>query len=849
MAQLGLDHPSDIQWKRICASDDMIDADVCDPDAPPMWRSSLALFKYEPSDESQVYDGRRIVYYKLAATITGYQRERDEVTGDIEWGEFDTESRDRFERLLDKYYRCTGALINATVGAPEGAEFEGEAPYIMDYEPKRRALYTMATETNSRMSRSLEQINVRKASGTTESVEALDVDLGESQSRSSNVQASGGGVGGGVGSSRSYSNSERVGTKKMNQTQEQRIQTSERSREQREGYSHTTQLTQLNHLLNSYHVGTNRALFLILPRPYTKETETGFVDGPRGVDGVQELFLVASKPEDLDELQVSARLDTSHLQKSRERQYEYDQTVVRATRADPSFPTESQRQQYEEGRVLDDPHGDTSNPQYQCYLNTETKTMTWEPEKNGFAGFVIDRDKGADGPGYDIVEREVSGPGSTVNISVDQEGEYIEIETKATSERCFFTGTDGWNIAKPDVKDDQPQQKGIADVHLNIYLQSTERTEKGPMQRQLLLTTRGLCCGAADEVDPVEGIQVDDPVGVENHVDDWRREHGYQDVPDPEVDLTPDLEDLDIDGAVDAAEVADEISGTTQPRPPGSLTIPEANALGTDIMKDLLISKSSNSLRSTDLGRPTESGVMVRDLHEQTIDSQEGRRKLQKPAATVNVPLVEELQAAGASLETMTRGEIVDAETGDLAERTELSKGEINRQKLVLMGVPVAEYTDALPDDERGGSGPTRTPESGQAVEQTTDVSEENQSTRQSTTGDTKGDETSEADGSDEDDDTTDAPAEPPEGTSPKHGDREEQPEDRPGTRDDPSNEASDGPEIEDPEVEVPEDIEIEEDDSVDTKGEDLIDLDENIDVDVGTPFDDEDEDENEDEA
>ncbi len=46
------------------------------------------------------------------------------------------------------------------------------------------------------------------------------------------------------------------------------------------------------HLLDSYHLGTNRAVFFVQPRPHTLEEPSGFVRGPRPVEGIQEVLLV-----------------------------------------------------------------------------------------------------------------------------------------------------------------------------------------------------------------------------------------------------------------------------------------------------------------------------------------------------------------------------------------------------------------------------------------------------------------------------------------------------------------------------------------------------------------------------
>ena len=51
--RLGL--PTDIPWKRICVSEDMLDRILCDEPLPPKWQSSIAVFKYTPDDDYQLY--------------------------------------------------------------------------------------------------------------------------------------------------------------------------------------------------------------------------------------------------------------------------------------------------------------------------------------------------------------------------------------------------------------------------------------------------------------------------------------------------------------------------------------------------------------------------------------------------------------------------------------------------------------------------------------------------------------------------------------------------------------------------------------------------------------------------
>jgi hypothetical protein len=87
------------------------------------------------------------------------------------------------------------------------------------------------------------------------------------------------------------------------------------SQESRETKSHTTQLTQMYHQLDSYHLGTNRAVFFIHPRPHTLENEHTFVNGPRNIEGIQEFVFVVVRPTSVAGLCVEAYLETGHIGK------------------------------------------------------------------------------------------------------------------------------------------------------------------------------------------------------------------------------------------------------------------------------------------------------------------------------------------------------------------------------------------------------------------------------------------------------------------------------------------------------------------------------------------------------
>src|SRR5438552_4680236 len=67
---------------------------------------------------------------------------------------------------------------------------------------------------------------------------------------------------------------------------------------------------------NGYHLGTNRALFLIAPRPHTAssgdQTDFNLINGERRLEGVQDVFVIIHMPKSLDGFCIQAGLDTGH---------------------------------------------------------------------------------------------------------------------------------------------------------------------------------------------------------------------------------------------------------------------------------------------------------------------------------------------------------------------------------------------------------------------------------------------------------------------------------------------------------------------------------------------------------
>lgn len=91
------------------------------------------------------------------------------------------------------------------------------------------------------------------------------------------------------------------------------VRSSDAAREARETFSHTTQLSQMYHQLDSYHLGSNRAAFYVLPRPHVIQSPATFVNGPREIEGIQEFMLVVVRPKAMEDFCVEAYLETAHL--------------------------------------------------------------------------------------------------------------------------------------------------------------------------------------------------------------------------------------------------------------------------------------------------------------------------------------------------------------------------------------------------------------------------------------------------------------------------------------------------------------------------------------------------------
>jgi hypothetical protein len=177
---------------------------------------------------------------------------------------------------------------------PVGLE---DYPHIIALEPKTRDFYQAATESGEVLTASRSGVNTDKSLTQTESTESKST-FGVSVPIPK--------VGGTISGSTSRTNTAAE--------QEQYSVQTDASRERRETHGTTTQLSQMYNLLTGYHQGTNRAVFLMLPRPHILQPtdRRTFVHGLRVIEGIQEFMLIVARPKEINGLCVEAFLETGH---------------------------------------------------------------------------------------------------------------------------------------------------------------------------------------------------------------------------------------------------------------------------------------------------------------------------------------------------------------------------------------------------------------------------------------------------------------------------------------------------------------------------------------------------------
>lgn len=492
MSNFKLNLPTDIPWERICVTEDMIDRVVCDNRLPAKWQSSLAVFKYRPENEYQLYPKYTITYLKVTATITGYQPLDKEIQGAIDWAGVNVSTIKGLTDLLNSYNPCYGAILQVVVG-PQGTSKDiasDDYPFFMDFEPKKRELYEMATDTKEKQSRSLESVNVSKSSGSTKSSEVLDIDMGGG---GSSAQASYAGTGGGFSTSAPNG---QWGTKRVNAEEGLTSRSTDVGQEKRETFSHSTQISQMYHLLDSYHLGTNRVVFFVQPRPHTLEEPSGFVRGPRPVEGIQEFFMVVAQLKEQKDFCVSLRLDTSHLTIKPIMDYERksESTSIASATALVAAKIDTPAGTIVGGKACDPWPLDSNcwDLRYKCFRTEVNDNVTY----NAPTGFQIESY-------FDLINDVIHG---TAEVVVTPDKATLNINVQATGHCCFSMEDLCITNCPPSTLQ---EWAGAARRQVQVNLVSTTKTKQTGEEQVLMITTRGLCCCASDRKhEPVDEFVV-----------------------------------------------------------------------------------------------------------------------------------------------------------------------------------------------------------------------------------------------------------------------------------------------------------------------------------------------------
>lgn len=297
--------PIDIPWKRIAISPDMYAPTEGGP-LPLHWRSSLAIFSYEPEPDPELANPDEITtFLKVAATVTGFQPEGAEIDGAVLGPDWSSTVITNFENLTSQSYPAYSAILQLAVFPASGEWALDQFPYLTDFEPKKREVVELVTDTGEALTQSASDLNVRKGTTSTDSTEMDNIDRGGSFGINVSTPLGGGGI--------STSHQQQVGTTSTLGTTGVTLVTTDASREKRESFSHTTNLSQLYHVLDSYHAGTNRAVWFLNARPHMVDSPFTFVNGPRYLEGVQEFFAVVRRPIAMPDICVLGTLETGHL--------------------------------------------------------------------------------------------------------------------------------------------------------------------------------------------------------------------------------------------------------------------------------------------------------------------------------------------------------------------------------------------------------------------------------------------------------------------------------------------------------------------------------------------------------
>ncbi|MBP6238446.1 MAG: hypothetical protein KA536_20005 [Saprospiraceae bacterium] len=666
MSNFKLNLPTDIPWERICVTEDMIDPIVCDERLPAKWQTSMAVFKYKPEAEYQMYPMYDLTYLKVTATITGYQPLDKEIQGRIDWDGVDVSTIEGLTGLLNAYNPCHGAILQVVVG-PQGKKQKmplKDYPFFMDFEPKKRELYELATDTKEKSSRSIESLNVTKSSGATQSLEVLDVDMGGG---GFGMQSTYAGTGGGF----SYSAPNgQWGTKRLNAEESMQSRSSDVGQEKRESFSFSTQLSQMYHLLDSYHLGTNRVVFFIQPRPHTLEEPSGFVRGPRPVDGIQEFFLVVAQPKGQDDFCISLRLDTSHLTKTPIMEFERKSAFTDLAIAIADLPTSNDTMESRQVRCVVDYLFGGDDIYYKHFLKKVTNSVIYSApdgfEIQGFNNSVFTNQNG----------------NSNVTLSPDRK--LLTVFVEANSSVWLQDEGDGIFADCPDELD---QITGRVERRLQVNLISTTPNKQVGEQESLMITTRGVCCCASEQehksmdeyvvsVKPIPYGMMTYLNPIKNLLDNNSKSDSYLN--------TRKSDSQEFDQLGTCKECENKILATQ--KPDAKYTIRQANELSGWIRTETIKSLNDPTVK---LQKFEDTDFFAKQLEYKIVQSKKGRAFLSKSIVKdISKDVHPKLEKHfGKKCKEITRRDMLSLRGELLAKVTGMSKADTRKLKLNFLGV------------------------------------------------------------------------------------------------------------------------------------------------------------------
>lgn len=301
-----LPQPEDIQWQPLCVSEDMMDPTFCNKKLPVPWKSSIAISAYEPKKDQlpEPFCAGKLTYLKVTVSITGYQPTDEEIKkGYVEFGNTPVEVG--LDEIFETYFGCYGVLANIGIFPNSTKKWETkDYPKIIGMEPKIRELVQRATESGEILTSSNGSASTGKSFTRTNSTKT-----GVSAKHKEEGSM-------GFDDGIKFGTSDEIGsTHEWGSTTEDSRQTSiDESRNRSETQATSTEIEQMYNMLSAYHLGTNRGVFLMLPRPHMLQPtdRRTFIQGVRSIEGIQEFFLVVSRPNDMEGICVEARLDTGH---------------------------------------------------------------------------------------------------------------------------------------------------------------------------------------------------------------------------------------------------------------------------------------------------------------------------------------------------------------------------------------------------------------------------------------------------------------------------------------------------------------------------------------------------------